>query len=182
MQNQILSSLLDSESNIASQSENKIQPDWKSSHSTASVTDQMRKFYVAQAEKLKSNIDNHAAEVKQRQDKMRLINEIIYEINNLTDEKNSLDISQNSDLLEKLDILRSLGVSIKEGKTSFNSLERDRFIENLHLAGDNWDKDNRHQLQKMEIVIKELDRHMMILKDIERKEKQSKDKITGAIQ
>ena len=71
---------------------------------------------------------------------MRLINDIIAELNNLTDEKNGLDISQNAELLEKLQLARELGVKIKEGQLKFNAIERDRLIENLHLAGSNWDK------------------------------------------
>lgn len=161
-------------SNLESQPEIDLTSLWNKHSSTTSVTDEMRRFYALQAEHLKSRIDALAAEVRQRQDKMRLINDIIAEINNLTDEKNGLDISQNADLLEKLQIAKELGVKIKDGQTKFNALERDRLIENLHLQGDNWDKENRHQTQKMEIVVKELDRIMMILKDVDRKEDQAK--------
>jgi len=146
-----------------------------------SLTDEMRKFYAFHAEQMKGKIDAHAAEVHQRQDKMRLINDIIAEINNLTNESNGLDISQNTDLLEKLQIAKDLGVKIKENQTSFNAVERDRLIENLHLAGDSWDKENRHQTQKMEIVVKELDRLMMILKDVDRKEEQAKRPMLAGI-
>jgi hypothetical protein len=154
---------------------------WNNFPSQSSVTDEMRRFYALQAEHLKSRIDTLAAEIRQRQDKMRLINDIVAEINNLTDEKNGLDISQNTDLLEKLQIAKDLGVKIKDGQTKFNALERDRLIENLHLAGDNWDKENRHQTQKMEIVVKELDRIMMILKDVDRKEDQAKKPMVAGI-
>lgn len=151
------------------------------SSSGTSLTTEMRKFYASHAESLKTNIDTLGAEVHQRQDKMRLINEIISEINNLTDEKNGLDISKSAELLEKLQIARELGVKIKEGQLTFNAIERDRLVENLHLASDNWDKENRHQTQKMEIVIKELDRLMMILKDVQRKEDQTTQQILRGI-
>lgn len=138
------------------------------------VTPEMMRFYALQAANMKSQIDLLSAEINQRQDKMRLINDIIAEINNLTDEKNGLDISQNADLLEKLQVARQLGVKIKEEQVKFSAIERDRLIENLHLSGDSWNKENQHQTQKMEIHIKELDRIMMILKDVDRKEDQAK--------
>lgn len=150
-------------------------------HATTAITQEMRRFYALRADHMKSNVDLLAAEVHQRQDKMRLINDIIAEINNLTDEKNGLDISQNADLLEKLQVAKELGVKIKEGQTKFSAIERDRFIENLHLAADGWDKENRHQTQKIEIVIKELDRLMMILKDVDRKEDQAKRPMLAGI-
>lgn len=145
------------------------------------ITVEMKKFYALRAENMKQNVDALAAEVHQRQDKMKLINDIIAEINNLTDEKNGLDISQNVELLEKLQVARDLGVKIKDGQTIFKAIERDRLVENLHLATDSWDKENRHHTQKMEIVIKELDRIMMLLKDVDRKEEQAKRPMLAGI-
>jgi hypothetical protein len=161
-------------SNLETQNEIELASLWNNTPSRSSVTQEMKTFYALQATHLESKAKILAAEIRQRQDKMRLINEIVAEINNLTDEKNSLDISENVELLEKLEIAKELGVKIKDGQTKFNALERDRLIENLHLTADNWDKENRHQTQKMEIVIKELDRLMMILKDVDRKEDQAK--------
>jgi hypothetical protein len=138
-----------------------------------SISAEMRKFYALRALETKNKIDQLGAEINQRQDKMRLINDIISEINSLTDDNNCLDISQNAALLEKLQIAQDLGVHLKEGKLKFNAIERDRLIENLHLSGDSWDKENRHQTQKMEIHVKELDRLMMLLKDADRKEDQA---------
>lgn len=139
------------------------------------------KLYVKHASELKSNADQLGAEIQQRQDHMRLINEIISEINNKTDEKNCIDIGQNAELLKKLSKATDLGVRIKEGQVKFNALERDRLIENLHLCADSWDKENRHQTQKLEIYIKELDRLMMMMKDVDKKEDQPKRAAIQAI-
>lgn len=138
-----------------------------------SVTNETRKFYAFQTEEMKNKIDLIAAEIHQRLNKMRLINDIIAEINNLTDEKNSLDISQNEELLEKLQLARDLGVKIKEGQMKFNDLERDRLMENLHLAAENWNKENHHQTQKLEILHRSSDRIILMLKDVNRKEEQT---------
>jgi|GEM_PF-2347256 len=149
--------------------------------SPPSLTSEILKFYALQAGKMKEKVDALAAEINQRQDKMRLINDIIATINHLTDEKNGLDISQSPELLEKLQIAKQLGVKIKDGQLTFNSIERDRLIENLHLAGDSWDKENRTQTQKMEIHVKELDRIMIMMKDIEKKEEQAKRPMLSGI-
>lgn len=146
-----------------------------------SVTDQVRKLYIFRAETMKNSIDTHAAEVQQRQDKMRLINEVICEINHLTDANNSVEMKESAKLLENIEILKELGVKLKENQTTFCAIERDRLIENLHLAADNWDKENRHQTQKMEIIIKELDRLLMILKDVDKKEDQAKRPIIAGM-
>lgn len=137
-----------------------------------SVTSEARKFYAYQTEGIKDKIDLIAAEIHQRLDKMRLINDIIAEINNLTDEKNGLDISQSPELLEKLQIAKDLLVKIKDGQTKFNDLERDRLMENLHLAAENWNKENHHQTQKLEIFHRAIDRIILMLKDVNRKEEQ----------
>lgn len=149
--------------------------------SRSALTSEITKFYVLRASDRKHKIDSLAAEIYQRQDKIRLINDIISEINCLTDEKNSLDISQNGELLEKLKIAKELGVKIKDDQVKFNAIERDRLIENLHITTDSWDKENRYQIQKIEIHVKELDRLMMLLKDIDRKEDQTKRPILAGI-
>lgn len=148
---------------------------------SGSITAEIMKFYAFRADEMKNKVDLLAAEINQRTDKMRLINDIIAEINNLTDDKHGLDISKNPDLLEKLLIAKELGVKVKDGKTKLNPLERDRLIENLHLAADSWDKENRHQTQKLEIHVKTLDRILMLLKDTEKKEDQPKRRSIAGI-
>lgn len=133
---------------------------------------QLMHFYIDKAASVKSNADQLGAEIQQRQDKMKLINEVIAHINHLTDDSNnSLNIAEQAELLEKLAIARELGIKIKEG-TKFSGSERDRLIENLHLAADNWDKENKSLTQKMEIHIKHLDRILMLIKDTDRKHDQ----------
>lgn len=149
--------------------------------STPSLVNEVMRFYMGQATNVKDKIDQLAAEINQRQDRMRLINDLISEINNLTDETNALDISKNDELMQKLKIAKELGVKIKDGQVKFNPIERDRLIENLHLAADSWDKENRFQTQKMEIYVKELDRILLILKDVDKKEDQAKRPMIAGI-
>jgi hypothetical protein len=146
-----------------------------------SITSEVMKFYTDRATDMKINIDQLGAETSLRQDKMRLINDLITEINLLTDEKHGVDFSQNVELQEKFRVAQQLGVKINADKTKFSSVERDRLIENLHLTGDSWDKENKSQTQKMEIYIKELDRVMMLLKEVQKNENQAKRGATAGI-
>jgi len=145
------------------------------------ITPEVYKFYANQATKMKNKIDQLAAEVHQRQDKMRLINDLICEINNLTDEKNEIDFSQNPELQEKLRIAKELGANINADKLKFNSVERDRLVQNLQLKAEEWDKENRTQTQKMEIHVKELDRIMLMIKEVQKCEDRPKRSATAGI-
>ena len=145
---------------------------------SAALTDDMVKFYAVQATKVKNQINVHGAEVSQRHEKMRAINELITEINNATTDNNSLDMTDNEELQEKYNAVVNLGVKLPAGQFKFNSIQRDRLVENLHLTADSWDKENKSQTQKIEILIKELDRYMMVLKEIDRDEKQIKQGMT----
>lgn len=145
------------------------------------ITPDMVRLYAYKATEVKGKIDDLGASVSQRQDRMRLLNDVISSINSLTNENNELDLTDNDELQNKLAVAVSLGVNIPkydEKKIKFNTLERDRLIENLHLASDGWDKENKNQTQKMEILIKELDRYMMMLKEISKDEKQTKSMMT----
>ena len=137
------------------------------------IVTQAKQFYVDRSQTLKDQVNLMGAEIVQRQNKMKLLSEIIATINNLTDEKNCVDISKDNELLEKIQAARELGVKIKEGQTVFNHLERDRLIENLQLSTDIWDKENRHQIQKVEIHTKHLDHVMLLLNDLSKKHDQA---------
>lgn len=145
----------------------------KSRNETA-ITPEVHAFYIARATTMKEKIDHLGAETSQRQQRMSLLNGLIAEINNLTDKNNHVDISENFQVQEQLRVARELGVKIIENKVKFDAVERDRLIENLHLALDGWDKENRNQTQQMEIYIKELDRVMMFLKEVQKGEHQAR--------
>jgi hypothetical protein len=145
------------------------------------ITPEVMAFYALRATNMKTKIDRLGAETSQRQDKMRLINDLIASINNLTDEKNGLDITKHPDLLSKLQVAKDLGVEINLDKLKLDSVGRDRLVENLHRKGDNWDKENKNQTQQMEIYVKELDRIMMLLKEVQKNENQAKRGATAGI-
>lgn len=124
-------------------------------------------LYIGHAAQAKDKARDLGATVEHQQEKMRLINEIISEINNCTDEKdNSLNLTDRPHLQELLETARQLGVKLPEkDKLEFDSLRRMSLLENLRMAGDNWDKDNRIKIQKLDVMLKELDRLLMLVKE-----------------
>ncbi len=137
----------------------------KKSHIEPGITHHIMKYYGQRTVETKSKIDQHAAEISQRQDKMRLLNELMAEINNLTTDQNELDIRNHPDIQEKIDVLRKLGIKIPENKWQFNAVELIRLNENLQLGADNWDKENKSQTQKLERVAQHLGQLMILMKD-----------------
>lgn len=154
---------------------------WNNRYIESCVGHDMAIFHMDEAITMKKELDQLAAELTQRHDKVQLLNEIISEINLLTDEQtNGLDIGQNADLLEKLNVARELGVRVKEGQTRFTRAERDRLIENLHLQAEIWERDNRKQSQQTEILVKTFDRILLLCTDTIKKVSRIKEKMAGA--
>ena len=145
------------------------------------ITPEVFKLYAQRANETKEKIDRLAAEIHQRQDKMRLINDLICDINNLTDDKHELNLSQNLDLQEKLRIAKELGANINAEKLTYSPVERDRLLQNLNLKAEEWDKTNRTETQKMEIHVKELDRIMMLIKEVQKGEDRPKRSATAGM-
>jgi len=138
-------------------------------------------FYHNRFNVMKGDIDELAAEIHQRQDKMRLINELMTDINNLTDkDSGALDFSKNPELQEKLKLANALGANINVSQ-SYDINERVRLIENLHLKADEWDKDNRTQIQKLESKTRELDRILMMVKEVQKCDDRMKRSCTAGI-
>ncbi len=124
-------------------------------------------LYMRQAEELNAKAQVLGATIKEQQEHISFINDIISEMNNCTDQKtNGLNLANHQNLQEMLEKARQLGVKLPEKeKLEFDSLERDRLLENLHLAVDNWTKDNRNKVQTLEIYLKALDRILMLAKE-----------------
>lgn len=145
--------------------------DWLSVSQPA-FTPRTLEVYMARYALVKDQIDQLGAEVYQRQEKMRLIKNIISEINKSTDDKNNLDLTNNPDLQEKLRLAKELGVVIIEGE-KFDPIKRDRLLDNLQRAIEGWAMDNQDQTQKMELLTRELDRYIQMGLDIQRNEKKT---------
>lgn len=138
------------------------------------LTPQAFAKWMESYDKIKSTIDEKAAEVSLKQDKIRFVNDIICELNSLVDDKEGLNLTTEKTLLEKMEkAVTDLGIKLPLNKTQFSPLEFTRLIQNLNLAIDGWDKENKTEMQKIETQTKMLDRMMMILKSIEKSESQA---------
>ncbi|MFI5342982.1 MAG: hypothetical protein ACHQUC_02050 [Chlamydiales bacterium] len=110
---------------------------------------------------IKEKVDNMAAEIEQRQGKIKLLHEILQAINKLSNE-NGLDISEQIELQEKLKIAKELGVDIPEDQRTFNTQQRDFLKESLCMAADDFNNENKLQTQKMHVHSQESDRWLTI--------------------
>lgn len=119
------------------------------------------KLYTYQTGKIKQSVEQHAAEILQKQERIKLLHDIIQKFNRLSNESEVVDISSNRELLEKIALAREIGVEIPE-KTSFSSREMNYLLENLHMKADDFDKENKVLTQKMHVLIQESDRFLMI--------------------
>ncbi len=136
------------------------------------VTIEAVKFYAQQGNEMKSKINVLAAEVTQRQQKIKLVQEIMQELNSSIDSNGELDISQKPGLLEKLRVAKEMGINIPMDpkstdenplcKSKFSSDEKDRLLQNLGLSTDSWDKENKQHTQKMQIYLDESNRYLTL--------------------
>jgi hypothetical protein len=101
-------------------------------------------------ERLKSLKDKTRAELtelKGRQDKVRKIHEALRTINTETDDKGKLDFSSNQELKDLLNDVKELGITIKDDKFTYTKEERDRLVENLRTAAEDFNVENEMQIQ-----------------------------------
>lgn len=118
--------------------------------------------YTYHTKKIKDEVDQIAAEIEQRQERIKLMHELIQVFNRLNHAETGVDLSNEPEIQKKLDVARKLGVQIPGDQLSFDSRESGYIIENLHLSADDCDRDNKTQAQKMQVLIQESDRLMML--------------------
>ena len=128
--------------------------------------DMMVALYNSKLEETKNDVDGHSAEVYRNQDMMKLIGSIIADINAKTDNKNCIDISGHPELKKKIETATELGLSIDPTKNQYDSLDRDRLMENLQLKTDEWNLEAKKHNQNMETLLKALDRYVTQLNGI----------------
>lgn len=96
---------------------------------------------------LKDKTRNELSELKERQQKVRTIHELLRDINTATDEKGKLDCSQNQEIKDLLKAVKELGIEIKDDKFTYTREERDRLVENLRIAAEDFNVENEMQIQ-----------------------------------
>ena len=86
-------------------------------------------------------------ELKERQEKVAELHNILKALNAATDSKGELDISKNDELKQLLSKAKDLGVEVKDGKFKFNKDERERLVENIRMTVEDLNVKNDMQLQ-----------------------------------
>lgn len=101
------------------------------------------------AERLKHLQDKTEKEfksLKERQDKVAELHNILKAINAATNSKGELDVTNNEQLKGLLKKAKELGVEVKDGN-KFNRDERDRLVENIRMTVEDLNVQNDMQLQ-----------------------------------
>lgn len=96
---------------------------------------------------LKESTKKELQELKERQRIVKTLHQLLRAINAITDDKGKLDFSNNQEIKDLVAIAKGLGVDIKEGKTKFTKEERDRLVENIRIASDDYNVENEMQIQ-----------------------------------
>lgn len=140
---------------------------WNQGIDNSAVTPVATLAALSQAAESKEMIAKLGAEMQLRLEQTHHLIHVISEINNLTEDSGACNLSQ---LQEKLQIAKELGANIDHTKTSYNSAERSRLIENLNLTKKGLELDNTAALQKMETHKQTYEHLLMFARDTEKKE------------
>jgi hypothetical protein len=128
-------------------------------------------FYAAESQNIKKKIDQLAAEVSQKQERIKFINELIQEINNSIDPTTKhCDLRNNPEFLEKLKVAQEMGIKLpmdnKAGagqfKAHFDPEERENLVQNLKTSASTWDSENKQHAQRMQIYLDESNRYLTL--------------------
>lgn len=96
---------------------------------------------------LKDSTRKELDELKVRQGKVKDLHELMRAINTATDDKGKLDCTSNQQIKDLLKKAKDHGVSVQDGKFKYTKEERDRLVENLRIAADDYNVENDMQLQ-----------------------------------
>jgi hypothetical protein len=98
---------------------------------------------------LRDRTRQELSELKTRQEKVRTLHQLLRSINTATDDKGKLDCTNNQEIKDLLQKAKELGVAVKDGKVKYSKDERDRLVENIRIAADDYNVENDMQLQNV---------------------------------
>lgn len=133
-------------------------------------------IYTHQSAILKEKVDEIALDISQRQDRIKFLHEVLQAINKLSDE-NGLDIGKHSEMISRLKIAKEFGIDLDPGQTKYTAQERDFLKESLHMAAEDYNNENKLQTQKMQMLIQESDRWLMLANTMVKTDERIKKRI-----
>lgn len=104
--------------------------------------------------------------IEERVEQVKFVHALMRDIRNAQKEDDSLDITQNVDLQNKLKKMKEFGIDIRDDKTKFSPLESKRLIENLNSAATDWDTDNNIWINEVQKYYKESEQSILIAKNV----------------
>lgn len=97
-------------------------------------------------EDLQTKTEKELLELKDRQDDVALLHDLMKAINNAIDADGGIDLN-SPEIQELLEKVKKLGITPPDGKTELDKDERIRFIENIRWTVDDLNVKNDMQLQ-----------------------------------
>lgn len=98
---------------------------------------------------LRDRTNNELNELKDRQGIVRNLHKLLRHINTETDEDGNFDCSRDDEIVSLLKQMQELGIEVDSSKTKYSTFERDRLIENLRMAVEDFNVQNDMQLQSV---------------------------------
>lgn len=120
-------------------------------------------LHIMHVRALKEKVNNEIASLRERQEKIKYIHEVMQDINNAMDDKGNLDITNNPELQQKFKDLQELGVKVPD-KLVFNVAESKRIQENLQYKADDLGNEDSTQMRKIQNYYTESEQSIMIAK------------------
>lgn len=86
-------------------------------------------------------------ELRQRQNQVKYLHQLLKAINASTDAKGNLDLKGKEDLKKSLAEAKEMGIDVDLNKVSYTKEERDRLVENIRMSCEDLNTQNEMQLQ-----------------------------------
>lgn len=96
---------------------------------------------------LRTEINKEFAELKQRQDKVTFLHNLLKKINNDTSATGELDYSKDQELKDLIVKAKDMGVEIPQDKHKYTKEERERLVDNIRMTIEDYNVSNDMQLQ-----------------------------------
>lgn len=120
-------------------------------------------LHMIHAQAIKDKLAKEAAQLKERQQKIKFIHEIMQDINNAMDDEGNVDLNKHPELKQKLQAAEEHGVKMP-GKDKLNGHESRRLLDNLNYTVDDWSREDATQMRKMQNLYMESEQSIMIAK------------------
>jgi hypothetical protein len=134
-----------------------------------SITERLMGFYLKKGSEVKANIDQLGAKVNQQCDHVKLINDVLSDIEDFMNYKDTLDLTSKQELQEKLRVIKDCGAKVPD-KLQLTPQDQERLIKTLNRKVEEMLRMNTKYSQEMDFLIKELDRLLMLLHEAEKTE------------